>query len=155
MDFAIHLAAQNVKHQTGGPFGAAIFDSKTQQLVAVGMNVVVANHNSTLHAEMLAIQLAQQTLGTFNLKDKGSFELVTSCEPCAMCFGAIPWSGIQRVVCGATSADAEAIGFDEGPKHADWVSELKKRGITVARQVQQSQAAQVLQDYQQQQGKVY
>ena len=45
---------------------------------------------------------------------KKSFELFTSCEPCAMCLGASLWSGVKRMVCGATKDDAQAIGFDEG-----------------------------------------
>jgi len=147
MAFVIHLAAQNVKQQTGGPFGAAIFDKDTQQLLSVGMNLVVAHHNSTHHAEMIAIMLAQQTLRTFNVSEHGNFELVTSCEPCAMCFGALPWSGIRHVVCGATSADAERIGFDEGEKHPCWQQALEKRGITVQREVLRAQAALVLQNY--------
>ncbi|HCS12210.1 MAG TPA: tRNA-specific adenosine deaminase, partial [Zetaproteobacteria bacterium] len=82
-------------------------------------------------------------------------ELVTSCEPCAMCFGAIPWSGIRRVVCGATAADAQRIGFDEGPRHPDWVAELEKRGIHVQTGVCRDAAARVLNDYQSAQGVIY
>jgi hypothetical protein len=31
-------------------------------------------------------------------------------------FGAIPWSGVQRVIAGARDSDARSIGFDEGPE---------------------------------------
>ena len=41
-------------------------------------------------------------------------EMVASTQPCAMCLGATPWSGIRRLVCGARDEDAEEIGFDEG-----------------------------------------
>jgi len=155
MDFAIALSAQNVKHQTGGPFGAAIFDVDNHQLLAVGVNIVVPSHNCTNHAEMVAISLAQQSLKTHNLSEHGNFELLTSCEPCAMCFGAMPWSGIKHLAYAATSADAEAIGFDEGAKHPHWVNELQKRGITVTTELQHRKAAAVLQAYQQQSGVIY
>ena len=70
----------------------------------------------TVHGEMVAIQFAQQKLKTFALKDKtGAKEycLFTSCEPCAMCLGGTFWSGVSKMVCAATKADAESIGFDE------------------------------------------
>jgi hypothetical protein len=34
-------------------------------------------------------------------------------------FGAVPWSGVRRLACGARDEDASDIGFDEGPKMAD------------------------------------
>jgi len=155
MGFTIKLAQQNIKQQTGGPFGAAIFDLKNHQLLAVGVNIVVPSHNSTNHAEMTAIILAQASLQTFNLAEHGDFELLTSCEPCAMCFGAVPWSGIKHLAYAATSTDAESIGFDEGAKHPDWIAELKKRGINVTPEILRDKAAQVLKDYQQQSGTIY
>ena len=155
MDFTIKLAQQNIKQQTGGPFAAAIFDLKNRQLLAVGVNIVVPSHNSTNHAEMTAIILAQQSLQTFNLAEHGDFELLTSCEPCAMCFGAMPWSGIKHLAYAATSADAESIGFDEGSKHPNWIAELEKRGINVTPEILRDKAAQVLKDYQHQSGTIY
>ena len=155
MKFVIHLANQNVQHQTGGPFAAAIFDMDTGQLISVGVNIVVPSHNSCNHAEMVAISLAQQSLQTHHLHQQGSFELVTSCEPCAMCFGAMPWSGIQHLSYAATADDAEAIGFDEGAKHPDWIAELEKRGIAVTQEVLRPQAVQVLQNYHKQAGNIY
>ncbi len=155
MDFTIKLAQQNIKQQTGGPFAATIFNLKNQQLLSVGINIVVPSHNSTNHAEMTAIILAQQALQTYNLSEHGHFELLTSCEPCAMCFGAIPWSGIKHLAYAAASKDAQAIGFDEGAKHPHWINELEKRGIKVTPKILRDKAAQVLQSYQQQGGMMY
>ena len=64
-----------------------------------------------------------------------------------MCLGAIPWSGVRRVVCGARDADARAVGFDEGDKPTDWVAGLMRRGIDVQRDVCRAAATQVLRDY--------
>jgi tRNA(Arg) A34 adenosine deaminase TadA len=64
-----------------------------------------------------------------------------------MCFGAIPWSGVCRLVCGARDEDARAIGFDEGPKLADWVTALNERGITVLRDILRNEAVSVLREY--------
>jgi hypothetical protein len=84
---------------------------------------------------MVALANAQQAIGHFDLGAAGMprHELVTSCEPCSMCYGAIPWAGVRKVLCGARGGDAEAIGFDEGPKPKNWVTALKKRGIDVSR----------------------
>src|SRR5262245_44499150 len=64
MRLAIAVAKENVIKRTGGPFGAAIFERQSGALVSVGMNSVVRLHNSTLHAEMLAIMLAEQRIGS-------------------------------------------------------------------------------------------
>lgn len=145
---AIGLARQNVTQRTGGPFGAAVFDG-AGQLVAVGVNLVVPARCSILHAEIVALALAQHAVGRYDLSDGGrqSYELCSSTEPCAMCFGAIPWSGVNRLVCGARDEDARAAGFDEGPKLADWAAALASRGITVVRDVLRAEAAAVLRDY--------
>jgi tRNA(Arg) A34 adenosine deaminase TadA len=149
MGLAIRLAELNIKEGTGGPFGAAIFNLDTSTLVAPGTNAVIRSKASIAHAEVIAISLAQRILDTHDLGASGMprTELVTSCEPCAMCLGALTWAGIRSLVCGARDADARAIGFDEGAKPQDWVSGLKARGIRVRRGVKRAEAAAVLQNY--------
>ncbi|MCU0917423.1 MAG: nucleoside deaminase [Planctomycetes bacterium] len=156
MRFAIELAQQNVRRRTGGPFGAAVFDSATGHLAGVGVNLVEASHCSIAHAEMIAIVMTQQAVGHYDLGAAGhAYELATSTEPCAMCLGAIPWSGLRRVVCAAHGEDAAAIGFDEGAKPADWPGELGRRGIEVIRDVLRSEAQAVLQEYARSGGLIY
>jgi tRNA(Arg) A34 adenosine deaminase TadA len=106
---------------------------------------------------MLAIALAQKAVNRYDLSDGNrlEYELVSSTEPCAMCFGAVPWSGVRRLVCGARDEDARAIGFDEGPKMADWQQALQQRGITVVRDVLRSEAAGVLREYLASGGTIY
>ena len=94
MALAIALSAENVQRATGGPFGAIVVREESGELLGVGVNLVTQLRMSTAHAEMVALTLAQQTVSSWNLGDAGSVQLVTSCEPCAMCFGAVPWSGI-------------------------------------------------------------
>ncbi|UCD50228.1 MAG: nucleoside deaminase [Phycisphaerales bacterium] len=156
MRFAIELARLNVEHGTGGPFGAAIFEADSGKLLAPGVNLVEPAHCSIAHAEMVAIALAQQTGGSYDLGHGGTIsELVTSTEPCAMCLGAIPWSGVRRVVCGARGEDACAIGFDEGAKPVDWTGELTRRGIAVTRDVLRNEARAVLNHYRATGGLIY
>jgi len=149
MKFVISAAARNVQENTGGPFAAAIFEIATGTLVSLGVNLVTTEKLSILHAEIVAIAVAQRVLGTYDLGALGmpDHELITSVEPCAMCLGAIPWSGVRHVATAALSVDARAIGFDEGPKTSDWVNALASRGIEVSSGVERESARQVLQGY--------
>jgi tRNA(Arg) A34 adenosine deaminase TadA len=157
MRFVIELSRVNVERRTGGPFGAAVFERDSGRVVGVGVNLVESGKCSIAHAEMVAIAVAQQAVGSYDLGAEGfvCHELVTSTEPCAMCLGAIPWSGIRRVVCGARDEDARAIGFDEGSKPADWVGSLERRGIAVVRDVLREQARRVLVKYKESGGVIY
>jgi tRNA(Arg) A34 adenosine deaminase TadA len=156
MELAIELAAQNIEHD-GGPFGAAIFELQTGKLIAPGINLVMQTNCSVVHAEMVAIILAQQKVKNFDLGAEGlpEYELVTSTEPCAMCLGAIPWSGIRSLVCGARDEDARKIGFDEGEKPKHWIEALENRSIKVTRDIFRDKAKTILQQYVDEGGIIY
>jgi tRNA(Arg) A34 adenosine deaminase TadA len=156
MRFVLELSRQNVEHGTGGPFAAAVYENDGR-LIAVGVNMVVTAKCSVFHAEIVALALAQRVMGRYDLSDGGKlhFDLFTTTEPCAMCFGAIPWSGVRRLVCGARDEDARAIGFDEGPKTPDWVSALNDRGIAVLSNVLRKDAVALLKDYAAMGGTIY
>ena len=149
MAFVVGLATTNVDQRTGGPFAAAVFDLESRTLVAAGVNVVVPSRSAVAHAEIVAISMAGQALGTFDLGSTGraGTELVSSTEPCAMCLGAVPWSGVASLVVGARDEDARAVGFEEGDKPPQWEELLGARGISVTRDVLRQQAAAVLQNY--------
>ena len=157
MDFVIAAAQRNVEEKTGGPFAAAIFEMESGQLVSLGVNLVTTQGLSILHAEMVAIAVAQTKLNSYDLGAAGmpKHELVTSTEPCAMCFGAIPWAGVSRVITGARDGDARYIGFDEGPKVTDWRGALSDRQIEVIHDVKRAEARQVLDDYLHGGGRIY
>jgi tRNA(Arg) A34 adenosine deaminase TadA len=152
MQLVITLSRLNVEHNTGGPFGAGVFEQKNGQLIAVGVNQVESTNCSIAHAEMLAIALAQIEIGYYDLGFKRglAYELVTSTE-----LGAVCWSGVRQVVCGARDEDAREIGFDEGPKPQDWVYSLEKRGISVVQDVLREQAKAVLTEYCRKGGLIY
>jgi tRNA(Arg) A34 adenosine deaminase TadA len=157
MRFVVELSRLNVRHETGGPFGAAIFEWETGRLLAPGVNLVVGSGCSVFHAEMVAVMVAQKSLGTFDLGGEGlpPYELVASTEPCAMCLGATPWSGVRHLVCGARDEDARAVGFDEGAKMAEWVGSLEERGISVELGVLRDEAVAVLREYAERGGEIY
>lgn len=149
MAVAISLAEQNTRHDTGGPFGALVVSMEEGRVIALGVNRVESQLCSSAHAEIVALSLAQRHMGQWNLAETGHgpMQLVTSCEPCAMCLGAIPWSGVRSVLCGATKADAEAAGFDEGVRPDDWIEALERRHIDVRTGMLREQAARVLERY--------
>lgn len=157
MHWVIDLSRRNIVADGGGPFGAAIFEVGTGKLVALGVNLVAPSNCSVMHAEIVAIIMAQQRLGTYALGQDGTarYELVSSTEPCAMCMGAIPWAGISRLVYGARDEDARQVGFDEGDKPLNWQQCFARRGIEVVGGVCRDEATAVLQLYGQQQGVIY
>lgn len=157
MRLAIELSRMNVMHGTGGPFGAAIFERGSGRLVAVGMNLVIPNNNSALHGEIVAFMMAQARLATHTLNTLGGpgHELATSCEPCAMCLGATLWSGVSRMLCGASREDAQRLQFDEGPVFPESYAYLEARGIEIVHEVCREEAAEVLELYQSLSGVIY
>ncbi|MFO7573989.1 MAG: nucleoside deaminase [Bacteroidales bacterium] len=104
---AISIADENI-NDGGGPFGALIVKDDT--VISASGNRVVNNCDPTAHAEVLAIRIAAEKLGSHILD---GCLLYSSCEPCPMCLGAIYWSGIRRVVFAATRHDAAAAGFSD------------------------------------------
>jgi guanine deaminase len=106
---AIELSAlAGLEYATGGPFGAVVV--KDNQIVAEGMNRVVASHDPTWHGEMEAIRLACITLQSSRLT---GCTLYTTSEPCPMCVAASYWAGIERIYFSATVEDTLEYGkFD-------------------------------------------
>jgi tRNA(Arg) A34 adenosine deaminase TadA len=157
MRLAIRLSRENVERGTGGPFGAVIVEQKSGSIVGVGMNSVVRLHNCTLHGEMVAIMMAQARVQSFTLGAAGmpAHDLVTSCEPCAMCLGAALWSGVKRVVCGAGRDDATKLRFEEGPVFPESYKYLEERGVSIVRNVLRDDARAVLEKYRASGGRIY
>jgi tRNA(Arg) A34 adenosine deaminase TadA len=155
MMLAVALSAENVRRRTGGPFGAIVVKRDSGQLAGVGVNLVSSSGFSMAHAEVVALSLAQRTAGNWDLGAVAGMQLITSCEPCAMCLGAIPWSGVRSVISGADGRDAEAVGFDEGDKPENWTQLLASRGMDVQVHVLRREAATVLSEYAASSGEIY
>jgi tRNA(Arg) A34 adenosine deaminase TadA len=150
--FTIRLALENVKNGTGGPFGAALFERKSNRLFAAGVNVVVPSGQTLAHAELMALSNAERLSGAINLSD---YEIVSSCEPCVMCFGGIMWSRVTSLLYGAPGSFAGAVGFDEGDKVPDWHSSLTSRGIEVAGPMLIEEANEPFELYRRLSGQIY
>jgi tRNA(Arg) A34 adenosine deaminase TadA len=151
MALTVRLSHENVL-RGGGPFGGTVFAE--DRLLAAGVNLVLGTGFSIAHAEIVALMRAQAALGDASLIPP-PLTLFASTEPCCQCFGALVWAGVRRLVCGANTADAEAVGFDEGPKPAAWVRVLEQRGIAVTEGVQRTEAQAVLAEYAARGGRIY
>ncbi len=108
MQQAIDDVRAHIKENAGGPFGACIV--KDNQVVAVAHNSVLAEHDATCHAEVNAIRAASKVLGSHELTD---CVIYSTTEPCPMCFSAIHWAKIERIIFGTRIADVAALGFNE------------------------------------------
>jgi tRNA(Arg) A34 adenosine deaminase TadA len=94
---------------TGHPtvYGAEIVDTKTGKSLQRSLNAVSPLHDPSAHAEVYTIRLACAQLKSPRLQ---GYTLYTTCEPCPMCMACILWSGLDRVVYGATIDDAARFG---------------------------------------------
>jgi tRNA(Arg) A34 adenosine deaminase TadA len=108
MRHVLDLAVDNVERGHGGPFAAAV--ARDGAMIATGTNCVTPMHDPTAHAEMMAIRKACEIIGDFELR---GCTLVSTCEPCPMCLGAIYWARLDRVLYAATRTDAARAGFDD------------------------------------------
>ncbi|MFA5336360.1 MAG: nucleoside deaminase [Candidatus Omnitrophota bacterium] len=107
MLLAISEAKKNLKKMDGGPFGACIV--KGGKVLAAARNTVLRD-DASCHAEVNAIRIASRKLKTFDLS---GCEIYSTTEPCPMCFSAIHWARIDKVIFGTDTKDAKKIGFNE------------------------------------------
>lgn len=91
---ALDLAAQG-EQQGEVPVGAVIV--RDGEVIGRGHNQPVASHDSTAHAEVVALRDACESLGKHRLDD---CDLYVTMEPCAMCAGAIVTARIRRLIFG-------------------------------------------------------
>ncbi len=99
---SIELSISAVAHGNH-PFGALLADADGQ-VVLTAENTVLTERDITGHAETNLVRLAARTH-----PDLSAFSLYTSCEPCAMCAGAIYWAGVGRVVFAMSEANLRVI----------------------------------------------
>jgi tRNA(Arg) A34 adenosine deaminase TadA len=141
------LAERNHLEGTGGPFAAVVSDPATGEIHSAGVNLVLAFGLSSLHAEVVAISLAQAKIGTWDLGGR-ALELAVNWRPCAMCYGATLWSGVTSLVVAGEGDELEELtGFDEGPMRDDWKEQFQRRGIQVRTDVLRDQAVAVFRSY--------
>lgn len=87
------------------PVGAVVV--RDGQVIAVGSNAPIGQHDPTAHAEIVALRTAALIQGNYRLDD---CELFVTLEPCAMCVGAMLHARLKRVVFGALDPKTGAAG---------------------------------------------
>lgn len=125
MRLAIDAARRGI--QAGqAPFGAAVVrDGKP---VAVTHNHVWMTIDVTAHAEIHCIRLACQLLETIDLS---GCTIYSTTEPCPMCFCAIHWARIDRIVFGVALHHAATAGFNELPISNMQMKQLGRAPVAV------------------------
>jgi guanine deaminase len=98
-----HLAALE-----GGPFGVCL--ARGDEVLAVAHNTVLKDLDPTGHGEINAIRVAARKLGRYDLS---GCEIYSTTEPCPMCFAAIHWARIDRLIYGTSIGEAARLGFNE------------------------------------------
>lgn len=87
------------------PIGAVV--EKDGIIIGRGHNLTETLKDPTAHAELIAIREAAKTLGGWRLLD---CNLYVTCEPCAMCAGAIVWSRMSKIFIGTMDSKGGACG---------------------------------------------
>ncbi len=99
----IRFTARTLETDSPVPFGALIVETASGALVMRGVNAVRLENDPSSHAELRTVRRATRKRRNPSLH---GCTLYSTCEPCPMCMANALWSGLDRVVYGATIEDA-------------------------------------------------
>ena len=136
---SIRLAEQAVKNENH-PFGAVLV--KAGEILMSAENTVITERDVTGHAETNLVRMA---VAKYDAAFLEGCILYASTEPCAMCSGAIYWSGIGRVVYSCSQERLYSITGGEGglPLSCRDVLEKGRRKVIVEGPLMEEEALQV------------
>jgi tRNA(Arg) A34 adenosine deaminase TadA len=103
MEGLIRFTAKSLDTPRPVPFGALIIHTDSGEMLMRARNAVAAESDPSAHAELRTVRKATKKLKTFSL---ACYTMYSTCEPCPMCMANALWAGLDRVVYGATIADA-------------------------------------------------
>ena len=121
---AIVLSELAISEGTGFPFGAVIV--RGDSIVAEGFNHVFAHNDPTAHAEIVAIRLACERIGSPVLV---GCTIYSSSEPCPMCLSAIYWAGLDKIYFANDLAAATAAGFGDARIYREIAQPAAERAL--------------------------
>ncbi|WP_218652770.1 nucleoside deaminase [Paenarthrobacter nitroguajacolicus] len=101
--------SHQVKAEGRHPFGAVVVDEHGTVVSSKGNNSMPPEGDPTQHAELRA---AAEAFGRLSPDQLSRSTLYSSAEPCAMCAGAVYWTGIGRVVYGLSEESLLGITGD-------------------------------------------
>lgn len=102
---AVDLAHAN-RLRGGRPFGAVL--THGGQVIATGVNQIVASHDPSAHAEMEAIRAATRQRANPSL---AGCTVYASGHPCPMCLAALVMGGAEQVFFAFDNPDAAPYGL--------------------------------------------
>jgi tRNA(Arg) A34 adenosine deaminase TadA len=98
-----HFTARTLETARPVPFGALIVNTQTGERLMRATNNVARENDPSSHAEVRTVRLACKKLKRPSL---AGYTMYSTCEPCPMCMANALWARLDRVVFGATIADA-------------------------------------------------
>lgn len=139
---AIRVSKESL-HKGGYPIGAVVVIGN--HVVAEGISDTETTNDPTMHAEIDAIRGACKKLETESLK--GAI-LYSSLEPCAMCFSACQWAGIDRIVYACPRSEAPQDWYMSGCEISELNSQNGKESIDITYITQfKEEALEIIKDW--------
>ena len=99
----VRFTARTMQTAHPVPFGALIVNTKSGERLMRATNAVMRENDPSAHAEVRTVRLACKKLRSPRL---AGYTMYSTCEPCPMCMANALWARLDRVVFGATIADA-------------------------------------------------
>jgi tRNA(Arg) A34 adenosine deaminase TadA len=126
LQMAVELARRNVSERGARPFGAVLV--RNGEIVATGVNDVLATNDPTKHAELEAIRAAARALGNARLDEAIVY---ASGHPCPMCLAAMHMTGVKAAYYAFSNADADAYGLSSARIYAEMRKPLAQQSIRI------------------------
>jgi len=122
---AIRLARANLA-AGGRPFGAVIV--RNGEVVATGVNEILATNDPTAHAELMALRAASRKLGSPNLSGAAVY---ASGHPCPMCMAAMRLAGVSEVYYAYSNDDGAPFGLSTAAVYADLAKPFAEQSMRI------------------------
>ena len=149
MEHALAIGRQGIDAgQT--PFGACI--TRGDSILTTAHNDVRGETDITAHAEICALRKACRLVHDIDLSGA---TIYSTTEPCPMCFAAIHWARIDRIVFGARIADAARYGFNELLLTNQWLRQQADLSIEIVPDLMRDEALGLFEYWQSSGGKPY
>jgi tRNA(Arg) A34 adenosine deaminase TadA len=123
---AIELARSNMD-KGGRPFGAVIV--REGEVIATGVNEIVAANDPTAHAELTALRAASRKLASPSL---AGCVVYASGHPCPMCMAAMRISGVSEVYYAYSNDDGAPYGLSSAAVYADLAKPFAEQSMKIA-----------------------
>ena len=122
---AIELACDNMA-QGGRPFGAVVV--RGGEVLATGVNEILATQDPTAHAEMSALRAASRRLGS---PDLSGCSVYASGHPCPMCMAAMRLAGVGRVAYAYSNEEGAPFGLSTAAVYEDLAQPFAEQSMDI------------------------